>query len=140
MKKILLILVLIVILSCGFYFFLTKKTSTPTQSVNVPTPTPKENSATYQITQALSAKNSWNASGIEVNITSLEGDFAKGDIKMKGEMSGGLWFAAKVNGIWKIVYDGNGIITCDRLRDYKNFPKDLIPSCYDKQTETLIAR
>lgn len=138
MKKLLLTTLLIVILFFGFYFFRTKSTSTPIHVTS--TPVVKEESAKDQITHALSQKNNWDASRVELNITTIEGDFAKGNVKLKDEMGGGLWFAARVNGDWKIVYDGNGIITCDQLGNYQNFPKDLIPSCYDKQTEKMLAR
>lgn len=105
-----------------------------------PSPTANELSAKDQITQAISQKNNWDPSNVELNVTTIEGDFSKGDVKFKGEMGGGLWFAAKVNKRWQIVYDGNGIITCDQLTNYSNFPKDLIPNCFNKQTNEMITR
>lgn len=135
-----LILVLLLIFYSGWYFFQIRTTTDPTQATNIPTTTSTEISIIYQITQALSAKNSWDASELEVTISSIEGEFAKGTVKLTDGMGGGLWFAAQENGVWNIVYDGNGIITCDQLANYQNFPTSLIPSCYDKQTETLIAR
>jgi len=140
MKKILLLIVLIGVIIFGFYFFQTQKTGSQIPITPVPTIASKEVPMKDQIIQALSKKNSWDASRVEVNVITVEDNFAKGDVKFKDEMGGGLWFAAKVNGAWQIVYDGNGIITCDQLTNYQNFPKDLIPSCYDKQKDTLLTR
>jgi hypothetical protein len=140
MNKLLLIALLAVILFVGFYFFRTKSTSVPIQVTPTPTLVVKEEAAKDQIIKALSQKNNWDVSRVELNISKIEGDFAKGDAAFKDEMGGGLWFAAKVNGAWKIVYDGNGIITCDMLTNYQDFPKDLIPNCYDLQTDKLLTR
>ena len=140
MKIIILIVLLIIIVFTGFYFLQIKKDSSPTPIEITPTITTSQEPTEAQIIKALSEKNSWDESNIEVGISRVEGNFAKGSVNPKDEMGGGLWFAAKVNGIWKIVYDGNGIITCSQLADYQNFPKDLIPSCYDEQTEKLLTR
>ncbi len=140
MKKILLITVLIGIIIFGFYFFQKQKTGSQSTITPVPTIASKEEPMKDQIIQALSRKNSWDLSRVEVNVITVEGNFAKGDVKLKDEMGGGLWFAARVNGGWQIVYDGNGIITCDELTNYQNFPKDLIPSCYDEKKDKLLTR
>lgn len=140
MKKLGLILILAVILLSGYYLLGTKKNKTPDKIQASPSPTVQSIPVKDQIIKALSKKNNWDASKVELNITTTEGDYAKGDVKFKDEMGGGLWFAAKVNNIWEIVYDGNGVITCDMLTNYENFPKDLIPQCFDKQTDKLVQR
>jgi hypothetical protein len=127
MKKLLFILVVIAMLFAGYYFFRLYLSSTSTHIKD-------------QLIQELSQKNNWDASKIELTITTIKGNFAKGEVKRINEMGGGIWFAANVDGAWKIVYDGNGVIPCDQLTKYQNFPKDLLPSCYDKQTDTLLSR
>lgn len=140
MSKFILIIVLIVILFSGFYFLNTKNSTTPAKTPIAPTAVVKQEPTKDQIIQALVEKNNWDKSNIELSISKTEGNFAKGSVRFKDEMGGGLWFAAKVNGTWKIVYDGNGIITCDELTNYQSFPKDLIPSCYDKESDKLLTR
>lgn len=140
MKKSLIVLVLIILLFSGFYIFQKNQDRVSRLPSITPTPVVKEEPLEDQIIQALSQKNNWNASNVEVRINSLEGDYAKGDVKFKDEMGGGLWFAARVENTWKIVYDGNGIITCDQLIDYQSFPTSMIPACYDKQAEKLLTR
>ena len=140
MKKALLIPVLIFLLFVGLYFFRTNKNSLTTQTIPTPTLAVREELTKDQIIRALSQKNNWDQSKVELNSMTVEGEFAKGGVKFKDGMGEGLWFAARVNGAWKIVYDGNGIIPCDSIATYQNFPKDMIPSCYDKQTEKLLTR
>ena len=41
---------------------------------------------------------------------------------------------------WEIVWDGNGIITCEALTKYPDFPSDLIPQCYDQTKNTMVIR
>ena len=142
-----LIVVLLFVLGLGAYLFVFKsQPEIQLQAAASPTPVaslvPMATEAPLkdQIIQALSQKNNWDPANLELNVSTTEGDFAKGDVRFKGEMGGGLWFAAKVNGVWKIVYDGNGMITCDQLDNYQNFPKDLIPDCYDKQTQKMVTR
>jgi hypothetical protein len=68
------------------------------------------------------------------------GMFAKGTIRFKDEMGGGLWFAAKTDKGWELAFDGNGIMTCDIANKY-NFPVDMIPNCIDaKNNNQLIQR
>ena len=57
-----------------------------------------------------------------------------------GEGGGGRWFAAKVNGLWKLVWDGNGIIKCSDLADYPEFPVSMIPECFDEASDKLVKR
>lgn len=52
---------------------------------------------------------------------------------------GGHFFAAKVNGNWKIAWAGNGDIFCKDIEPY-NFPTDMIPTCFNQQTQQLIDR
>lgn len=140
MKKNIIAAVFIISVLLAIYFLQPNQHSSYTNSTPTPTITAVEKSLQEQMIDALSQKNNWDASRVELNVQTVEGNYAKGDVKFKDEMGGGLWFAAKVNNTWKIVYDGNGIIMCDQLKDYPNFPKDMIPSCFDKESDQLITR
>lgn len=150
MNKIALGIFLVIVLAAGVYLYSTRMkagqrelavTPTPVSTTPLPATSPvSEVPLKDLIIQALAQKNNWDVSRVELNVNKVEGDFAKGDVRFKDEMGGGLWFAAKVNGVWKIVFDGNGTITCDTLTNYQNFPKDLIPECFDIKAEKLIKR
>lgn len=157
MKAILVVLVLVII--AGAAYFVGKNgltvsfngstpltTSAPVSSASpspteVPTATPvaNENDAIIAAVKAgLIAEHGQNAAGMTITTSKIEGDYAKGMASEQG--GGGIWFAAKVNGTWKLVWDGNGIIFCSDLTPYPNFPTDLIPDCWDKATDKLINR
>lgn len=104
-----------------------------------PIPTINENDAlTASVKAGLIAEHGQDASAMTITVSKIEGDYAKGMANEQG--GGGIWFAAKVSGEWKLVWDGNGIILCTDLTSYPNFPKDLIPSCYDNSSQKLINR
>lgn len=67
---------------------------------------------------------------VTVIINQQIGDYARGGVKFgkDGIGEGGIFLAAKVEGKWKIVFDGNGIIPCHQLESY-NFPDTMIPDC-----------
>ena len=48
--------------------------------------------------------------------------------------------AAKVNGVWKLVWDGNGIPDCVRVNLYPKFPNKMIPQCFNAATGEIIVR
>jgi hypothetical protein len=41
-----------------------------------------------------------------------------------------MWFAALVDGEWRIVWDGNGVIDCPSVDPYPDFPASMIPACF----------
>ena len=58
-----------------------------------------------------------------------DGLFAKGGDFQVGAAGGGVWTAAKINGLWKIAFVGNGSpleSECEKIKQY-NLPKDLNP-------------
>lgn len=87
---------------------------------------------------ALVAEHGSGAELMDVTVSKIEGNYAKGMASEEG--GGGLWFGAKVNGVWKLVFDGNGVISCEEISPYPDFPKDLIPSCWDMTTDKLVTR
>ncbi|OGK63039.1 hypothetical protein A2334_00160 [Candidatus Roizmanbacteria bacterium RIFOXYB2_FULL_38_10] len=85
------------------------------------------------IKQALIQKNKWENMEIEVTISKNDGTYASGGVREKSsETGGGYFFAIKQEGVWKIVADGNGTISCSSLAPYPSYPISLIPECYDE--------
>jgi hypothetical protein len=101
--------------------------------------TADENISIVSAVQAgLVAEHGPDAASMSVTISKVEGDYAKG--MAGGTGGGGIWFAAKANGVWKLVWDGNGIITCSDISAYPAFPADMIPQCWDTATQKSITR
>jgi len=76
---------------------------------------------------------------IFVTISKREGDYLVGSVKFAGEEAGAHVLAAKVNGSWKIIFDGNGMWTCD-IVDVVDFPSTLVPECLDENTMEVVNR
>jgi len=94
-----------------------------------------------QIKEALVEKNDWEAGDIELTITENDGTYASGMVgPVGGGPGGGMWFAKNVNGVWKIVWDGNGVIMCENLAEYPDFPIEMIPECYDSASDQMTDR
>jgi hypothetical protein len=54
--------------------------------------------------------------------------FVQGSIFSVGD-TGGVFWAAKVNGVWQIVFDGQDSPPCSTLNSY-NFPDEMLSGCY----------
>ncbi len=109
-------------------------TITPSITTN---PVSEENA----IKQALIDKYNWNPDEMIITISKNDGTYASGGSRSKiAEAGGGYFFAAKVGGIWKIVADGNGTISCESLAPYPNYPNSMIPECWDEPSGKLIKR
>jgi len=52
------------------------------------------------------------------------------ELAPKGPGNVGGFLAAKVDGQWKLVFDGNGSVSCEVLREY-NFPQEMFIYCYE---------
>lgn len=104
-----------------------------------PTVTPAD-SIVEDIAQELSKKYNKPLNSINISVDTNTGSYAKGMISYEDEMGGGLWFAAKIDDAWQLVFDGNGIITCKDLSEYPSFPTSLIPQCFDESKNMLIKR
>lgn len=53
--------------------------------------------------------------------------FARGSVSFEKGKEGGIFLAAKVNGAWKIMYDGNGQIPCSLVK--QGFPSRMLSDC-----------
>lgn len=52
----------------------------------------------------------------------------RGGIKIGNAEEGGMFLAAKVNGVWTLVFDGNGALSCSAVSQY-DFPSEMISDC-----------
>jgi hypothetical protein len=114
-------------------------TPTPTPTAS-PTPTIDETGILKTvIKEALVKKHGQSANDLVITVSKIVGDYSQGGAAVPN-MGGGMWFAAKVNGTWQLVWDGNGNILCDDLKDYPDFPVSLIPECYNQNTSKIVKR
>jgi hypothetical protein len=117
-------------------------TSTPSptssaQATMSATQTADENISIVSAVQAaLIAEHGPDAKSLNITISKVEGNYAEGDASAQG--GGGMWYAAEVNGVWKLVWDGNGSIMCSSLTPYPDFPKDMISECWDASNNAVV--
>ncbi|HUD20288.1 MAG TPA: hypothetical protein VMR81_07635 [Patescibacteria group bacterium] len=111
---------------------------TPTVQVT-PQATVDETEALKSVVkQGLIAEHGTSANELTITVSTISGNFAKG--MASASAGGGLWFAAKTAGAWKLVWDGNGVIQCESLSQYPDFPASLIPECWDATLNKSVAR
>jgi len=91
------------------------------------------------IRQAMADKYAKDVSEVELVIGDNNGEYARGSVSFAGEMGGGWWLAAKTNGTWEIVDDGNGVILCSVIEPY-DFPASMVQECYDDVTGEVVIR
>jgi hypothetical protein len=115
----------------------TEESTLPT---TVPTDQPLDEEANLAviIKNMLVAKYGSASANLNVNVYKIEGIYAEGTAAESG--GGGGWFAVKVNGVWKLVWDGNGQIDCNNIAPYPDFPKSMIPECWNSTTDKLVIR
>jgi hypothetical protein len=154
-NKVFIGIVILLIVAGGAYYFLKNNgsnlsynyaTSSPTATKtpvagesSSPTTASSENDLLIAAVKAgLITEHGQDAASLNVTVSTIEGNYAKGMASEQG--GGGLWFAAKVNGNWNLVWDGNGIISCSVLTPYPNFPNSMIPECFDQTSNNLVTR
>lgn len=156
-SKILLIITAFILIAGGAYYMGTKKpqiletevaTPTPTTevtetrpSVSTPTATPtvdERETLKTVIKQQLVVKHGSIANEMTISVSKVSSNYASGGASASG--GGGGWFAAKVDGAWKLVWDGNGVILCKDLVAYPEFPREMIPECYNDATGRTVTR
>lgn len=127
----------------------TNSTKTSTSSAaekKVPTESPTQTKTpepvvddTALITKALVVKTGIAADVIDVTVSTKTDKLAKGLVSAKGEETGGGYFlAAKVNGDWVIVFDGQSTPPCSAVNPY-NFPASMVPECVDS-SDNIVTR
>ncbi len=147
------ILLAAIIVAGGYYFLVYQprhqaaittlpvtETITPTTGANTTsTPTVDETEVLKAAMKAaIVAKRGPDAASMTYIVKKIEGNYAQGGAS--AQAGGGMWFAAKVNGTWNLVWDGNGVILCSDLTAYPDFPKTMIPECYNDKTNKTVTR
>ena len=79
-----------------------------------------------------------DASAVTYSVSQIQGNYARGMVSATAGGAG--WFAAKVNGTWKLVFIGNGTVQCSQLADYPDFPNTMIPECWDELNQKNVMR
>lgn len=92
----------------------------------------------YVIKKYIALKNNSDENALTITVSKIEGNYAQGGASDEG--GGGMWFAAKENGVWKLVWDGNGVIECSIFTLYPNFSTSMIPECYDTEKQVTVKR
>jgi hypothetical protein len=146
----LILALLVIFISAAFIYFTggapIKKgtagpTEKPTNESEASLPESEEEALKSAVKQAIVEKNNLDSNDLMVTVRTVEGDYATGGAgSVTPGPGGGVWFAAKVNGQWKLVWDGNGAIYCSDLKDYSDFPTSLIPECYDEGMGEMVPR
>jgi hypothetical protein len=67
------------------------------------------------------------AGTLSVSVDQEIGDYARGGVIFEANAPGGIFFVAKIDGKWKIIFDGNGQIPCN-LASY-GFPNEMLSDC-----------
>jgi len=88
---------------------------------------PVSASAKEALIQLFAEKYPKYAKTVTVNINQETPDHARGGVIFETGAPGGNFLAAKIDGKWQIVFDGNGQISCD-LSKY-GFPAEMIADC-----------
>lgn len=145
-KTISLVVILTLGIIAGYIIFSRQTKITP--SADSPTPIPTQivieeptkaltttapNSQTTilnQIQGELATKYQKEPNEVEVTLSSQDDTHAKGMVSFKSEAGGGIWFATKINGDWTLVFDGNGIVSCQIANQY-DFSTEMIPGCVE---------
>lgn len=104
-----------------------------------PTPTVDEKAVIENVIKKyIALKHGSNEDSLTLTVSKIEGNYAQGGVSDEG--GGGMWFAAKEDSVWKLVWDGNGVIECTDISLYPDFPTSMIPECYDSPTQNSVQR
>jgi len=112
--------------------------NTGTPSAAVVSPTVDETATLIAAVKAgLVAEHGPDAATMTITVSKIVGNFAQGGASAQG--GGGMWLAAKVGGVWKLAWDGNGTISCTSVNPY-NFPTTMVSECWDDATQKNVTR
>lgn len=99
-------------------------------------PTEEGNNTAVEVLKVLFAqKYNKPADQVILSISQQTNNHVRGTVQFSGEMSGAMFLAARENNIWKIVFDGNGVYTCQAVEPY-NFPAAMVEDCYEEKSES----
>lgn len=81
------------------------------------------------IKQLLIEKHGSSANNLTITVSKKSNDYAKGGASEQG--GGAMWLAAKENGKWIIVFEGNGAPDCQSIKTNYKFPTDMLVNVCD---------
>jgi hypothetical protein len=81
------------------------------------------------VKQQLVINHGNSAEGLVITISVVNGVFSRGMATEQG--GGGMWLAKKVDGLWKIVYEGNGVVDCQMIKNDYQFPSEMLTNFCD---------
>jgi len=87
-------------------------------------------SKTDAIKKLLADKYGKKVAEVTISIGQETDNNVRGGVEFQpgGPGNAGIFLAAKVDGSWQIVFDGQGVISCEDMADY-NFPEEMITDC-----------
>lgn len=100
------------------------------------TPAAEEEAEEALIKEAVLERVKLDEEEVEFTITTNTGTYAKGLIREVGAVSGGYWLAAKSDGEWVAVYDGQANPPCEDV-DLYDFPTGLVSECLDENGQLV---
>ncbi len=77
--------------------------------------------AELAVTALLAEKYSKEQDSLSVKVTKIDGTHVAGSIGFEPGEPGGQFLAFKQDGVWQVVYDGNGSVNCSELKDKYGF-------------------
>ncbi|MDD2870831.1 MAG: hypothetical protein PHS49_02475 [Candidatus Gracilibacteria bacterium] len=89
-----------------------------------------ENNSLDELTSVFKEKYPKYSETLKVIIKMEAENLVRGDIILETGAPGGIFFATKIDGKWKIVHEGNGAISCS-LKEY-GFSDDMLYDCVNE--------
>lgn len=81
------------------------------------------------IKQLLIDKYGQTSNSLTITVSKEVGDYARGGASEQG--GGGMWLAKKINGLWQLIFDGNGVPDCVKLKTTYLFPQEILTGVCD---------
>ena len=87
-----------------------------------------DNDAELEVQRILANKYHKALSDVSVTVTKSDSSYAAGGVMFGqgGPGEGGIFLAVKTGGKWEVVYDGNGSIDCNKMRQQYRFPDEIL--------------
>lgn len=130
LKKIILIIITIIVIA-GLGYWAISIFTEETEESEKPLASQEEKA----IKKLFAEKYDKEISEVTIYIGQETGDYISGGVEFQPGSSEDLYkfLAAKVNDSWKLVYDGQGVISCLTIKSYK-FPLNMVFECFDEET------
>ncbi|MBU0648451.1 hypothetical protein KJ855_04710 [Patescibacteria group bacterium] len=104
----------------------------PTQPNNNPPPTPDK---TTILKNLFATNHNLDPNQVKISYSEESTHHVRGSVTLGDAFTGnsGLFLATDIHGDWEIVFEGNGVFTCQEIEPY-NFPTEMTEDCYDPST------